>query len=452
VAPAPDYGLPHRAFRSLWPGFTDIGRHRAEGIPTIVRGDRCYVFDARGNRFFDAISGLFCVNVGYGRESIANAVADQLRTLSYVSPFGYASPAAVELAEELAARAPNGFGRVFFTSGGSEAVETAWKLTRQYHGLRGHPEKTGLVARTGAYHGTTLGALSVTGVDDLREPFGPLLDGVLHVPAVNPFGRDTDALTHSLQCADATEEQIVAAGPDLIGAIMVEPVQNSGGSLVAEPAHFTRLRQICDRYDLLLISDETICSFGRLGTWFGSARFGYEPDIITTAKGMTSGYAPAGAVIASERVAEPFLVPGTSFRHGLTFGGHPGATAAALENIRIIEAEGLLAYATSMGLVLEQALRRLEDIAIVGDVRGAGLFMSIELVPGTGEAWRDDQIDALCERLPSRLLERGLICRSMNRRAPLLQFGPPLIINDDQVNWIENVLRETLEELSGSIA
>jgi adenosylmethionine-8-amino-7-oxononanoate aminotransferase len=433
---------------SVWMHFASIAGQAPEAAAMMVRGEGAYVFDESGKRYFDALAALYCVNVGHGRAEIADAIAAQARELAFHPLWGRLTPPAVELAGKIAERTPADLNRVFFTSGGSESVDAAWKLTRQYHRLRGKADKTKVLARQGAYHGTTLGALSVSGVPTLQEPFKPLVPGGLHGPKVDAFHAEGSALEHSLQCADAMAEIVEAAGPDTVGAIFVEPVQNSGGCLVAEPEYFARLRAICDEYDLLLISDETICSWGRLGTWFGCDALGYTPDIITTAKGLTSAYVPMGAVIASNRVAEPFLAPGVRFDHGLTFGGHPVAAAAALANIAIIEDEGLCERALSVGAEFREALETLRELPIVGDVRGLGMFQAVELVSdrATKAPFSADATAALTDFIPARLFEAGVICRAMHRGAPVLQFAPPLVASGEQLHELVETLRDTLAQ------
>jgi adenosylmethionine-8-amino-7-oxononanoate aminotransferase len=438
------------AHRHLWMHFAELSKYDGREIPTIIRGEGSYVFDAHGQRFLDALSSLYCVNVGHGRKEIADAVGAQMAQLSYYSTWNYAHPRAIELAERIATLAPGDLNRVFFTSGGSESVESAWKMARQYHRLRGKPEKTKIVSRLRAYHGTTMGALSITGIPSIQEPFLPLVPGVLHGPTVDPYHADADPVQHSLDCADGIGKVIQEADPDTVAAVIIEPVQNSGGCLTPEPEYFARLRAICDEHDVLLISDETICSWGRLGAWFGAEYFGYEPDILTTAKGLTSAYVPMGAVLASDRVAEPFLEPGQMFAHGLTFGGHPLAAAAALANIEIIEKEELCALATDSGAYFREVLESLKDIPIVGDVRGAGLFMAVELVADqpSKEPLPKPVLAEMAARVPGMLYERGLICRAMHRGAPVIQFAPPLVIDTSQIDELGDAMRSVLGEMA----
>jgi adenosylmethionine-8-amino-7-oxononanoate aminotransferase len=324
---AVDTSLQELAKRHLWMHFSRMGSYRdGAEIPIVVRGEGCYVYDEHGNRYLDGLSALFCVNAGHGRSQLAEAAARQMEELDFYTLWSYAHPRAIELAARIASLAPGDLNRVFFTSGGSEAVESALKLARNYHRVRGNGQKHKTIAREIAYHGTSLGALSATGITDLRAQFEPLAPGGCHVPNTNVYRWPEDR--EPLWAADAIEERIVFEGPETVAAVILEPVQNAGGCFVPPDGYFQRVREICDRHDVLLISDEVICAWGRLGHWFGCERFGYQPDIVTVAKGLTSAYAPMGALIASDRVAEPFMEGDASFAHGFTFAGHPVAAAA----------------------------------------------------------------------------------------------------------------------------
>src|SRR5215216_5700254 len=325
-------GLQELARRHLWMHFSRMGAYGEDHeIPIIARGEGCYVFDEHGNRYLDGLSGLFCVNSGHGRSELGDAAAAQVRELDYYVMWSFAHPRAIELATRIASLTPGDLNRVFFTSGGSEAVESAIKLARNYFRMTGKGAKHKLIAREIAYHGTTLGALSATGITALRAPFEPHAPGGCHVPNTGSYRWPPDR--EPLWAADKIEERIVFEGPDTVAAVILEPVQNAGGCFVPQDGYFQRVREICDRHDVLLISDEVICSWGRLGHYFGAERYGYQPDLITTAKGITSAYAPMGAVIASDRVFEPFAQGTASFLHGITFGGHPIAAAVAMANL-----------------------------------------------------------------------------------------------------------------------
>jgi adenosylmethionine-8-amino-7-oxononanoate aminotransferase len=439
--------LQETAKRHLWMHFTRMSAYAESEVPIIVRGEGCYVYDEHGKRFLDGLSALFCVNIGHGRADIAQAGADQAKELGFFTNWSYAHPPAIELAGRVASLAPGDLNRVFFTSGGSEAVESALKLVRQYHGLRGKPRKHKVIARDVAYHGTSLGALSATGVTGLREPFEPLAPGGCHVPNTNTY-----RLRHGMSESDLAEtiaERIEFEGPDTVGSVILEPVQNAGGCFTPPEGYFQRVREICDEYDVLLISDEVICAWGRLGEWFGADRYRYQPDIITTAKGLTSAYAPMGAVIVSDRVAEPFMEGPTSFTHGFTFGGHPLCAAIAMANLDAFEREGILENVRENETGLRATLDSLRDLPIVGDVRGAGYFQAIELVKDkeTKESFSDAESETLLRGfLSGELYRRGLICRADDRGDPVIQLSPPLIAGPEQFAEIESILRAVLDE------
>jgi adenosylmethionine-8-amino-7-oxononanoate aminotransferase len=446
--PAGPSTLQEQARRHLWMHFSRMGAYGpGHEAPIIARGEGCYVWDEQGNRYLDALSALFCVNAGYGREELADAAARQSRELAFFTNWSYAHPRSIELATKLAELAPGDLNRVFFTSGGSEAVETAIKLVRQYHLLRGDARRTKIVARETAYHGTSLGALSATGITAARQAFEPLVPGGCHVPNTNryrlPEGLDP------LHAADAIEHRIEFEGPETVAAVILEPVQNSGGCFTPPDGYFDRVREICDRHGVLLISDEVICSWGRIGHWFGCQRYGYQPDLITTAKGLTSAYAPMGALIASDRIAEPFLEDKRSFAHGFTFGGHPVAAAVALANIEVFEREDLNGRVRANEDAFRTMLEGLREIPIVGDVRGAGYFWAIELVKdqATKETFTSEESEELLRGfLSEELFRHGLICRADDRGEPVIQFSPPLIAGEEELALIDRVLREVLPQ------
>jgi adenosylmethionine-8-amino-7-oxononanoate aminotransferase len=441
-------GLQQLAQRHLWMHFSRMGAYGPDHeIPIIVRGDGCYVYDEHGNRYLDGLSGLFCVNAGHGRTELGEAAARQGEELDFYTLWSYAHPRAIELAARLASLAPGDLNRVFFTSGGSESVESALKLARNYHRICGKGQKHKVIAREIAYHGTSLGALSATGITDLRTPFEPLTPGGCHVPNTNLYRWPEDR--HPLWAATAIEERIQFEGPETVAAVILEPVQNAGGCFVPPDGYFERVREICDRYDVLMISDDVICAWGRLGHYFGCERFGYVPDIITVAKALTSAYAPMGAVIASDEVAAPFLEGDASFAHGFTFAGHPMASAVALANLDIFEREDLCGRVLEKEGEFRQMLETLHDLPIVGDVRGAGYFQAIELVKDreTKESFSDEESEDLLRGfLSGELYKRGLICRADDRGDPVIQLAPPLIADSEQFEEIHDVLHAVLNE------
>jgi adenosylmethionine-8-amino-7-oxononanoate aminotransferase len=439
--------LQELARRHLWMHFTRMGAYADHEMPIIVRGDGCYVYDEHGKRYLDGLSALFCVNAGHGRTEIGEAAAKQVKELAFFTNWSYAHPRAIELAARIAKLAPGDLNRVFFTSGGSEAVESALKLCRNYHRLRGDGQRYKLIAREIAYHGTTLGALSATGIPGLRAPFEPLTPGGCHVANTNTYRWPEDR--DPLWAADQIEERILFESPETVSCVILEPVQNAGGCFTPPDGYFQRVREICDKYGVLLISDEVICSWGRLGEWFGAHRYDYQPDIITTAKGLTSAYVPMGGVIVSDRVAEPFMEDSRMFSHGITFGGHPVAAAVAMANLDIFEREDLCGHVREKEPEFRGMLEKLRELPIVGDVRGAGYFQAIELVKDqdTKESFSDEESETLLRGfLSGALYEHGLICRADDRGDPVIQLSPPLIADTAEFDEIDRILRAVLTE------
>jgi len=446
-------GLQSAAQRHLWMHFTRMGSYDAtHEIPVITRGDGAYVYDQRGRRYLDGLSGLFVSQIGHGRHELADAAAKQASELAYFPLWSYAHPRAIELADRLAALAPGNLNRVFFTTGGSEAVESAWKLARQYFKATGKPGKYKVISRDIAYHGTTMGALSITGLAAIKGMYEPLVPGSIRVPNTNFYrapehGDSLDAF--GKWAADEIERAIVREGPESVAAVFLEPVQNSGGCFPPPPGYFARVREICDRHDVLLVSDEVICAFGRLGHYFGSERYGYQPDIITCAKGMTSGYAPIGAMIVGDHLVEPFLSGTSTFLHGITFAGHPVSCAVALANLDVFEREDLLSHVRANEDGFRSTLEKLTDLPIVGELRGEGYFYGIELVKDkdTRETFDDEESERLLRGfLSGALFDAGLVCRADDRGDPVIQLAPPLICGQPEFDFIESVLRSVLTE------
>lgn len=446
--------LAERARRHLWMHFTRHSVYEGGGhVPIIVRGEGPYIFDDQGRRYFDGLAGLFVVQVGHGRRELAEAMARQAQELEFFPLWSYAHPKAIELAERLASYAPGDLNRVFFTTGGGEAVESAWKLAKQYFKLTGKPTKHKVISRSVAYHGTPQGALSITGIPPAKIPFEPLVPGGVKVPNTNfyraPEEYRYDEKAFGLWAAERIAEAIEFEGPDSVAAVFLEPVQNSGGCFPPPPGYLERVREICDAYDVLLVADETITAFGRIGDMFAINRFGVTPDIITCAKGMTSGYAPLGAMIASERLFEPFKHGTNAFLHGYTWGGHPVAAAVALANLDIFEREGINNHVRDNEGAFRRTLEKLLDLPMVGDVRGAGFFYGIELVKDkdTRETFNEDESERLLRGFLSKaLFDNGLYCRADDRGDPVIQLAPPLIIDQGHFDEIEQILRSVLTE------
>jgi hypothetical protein len=448
---AENVALQDAAKRHLWMHFTRQSDANPAEIPMIVRGEGVWVWDQHGKRYLDGLSGLFTSQLGHGRTELVQAAAEQAQKLAYFPVWSYAHPTAVQLAEKIAERTPGDLNRIFFTTGGSEAVESAIKVARQYFKLIGQPDRYKTISRSIAYHGSTMGALAVTGYNDIRIPFEPLMPGAVRVPNTNfyraPYFAD-DEVAFGQWAADAIEQAILIEDPSTVAAVFLEPVQNAGGCFPPPPGYFQRVREICDRYGVLLVSDEVICAWGRLGHFFGAERFDYVPDMITMAKGLTSGYSPLGALAVSDKLIEPFLA-GTTFLHGLTFAGHPVSAAVALANIDVFEKDHILENVRENEAEFKAQLDTLLELPIVGDVRGAGYFYGIELVKNkdTKETFNDDEAERLLRGyLSGALYESGLICRADDRGDPVVQLSPPLTCGPEEFAYITERLRIVLTE------
>jgi adenosylmethionine-8-amino-7-oxononanoate aminotransferase len=432
----------------LWLHFTRMHGHEP---PIIVRGEGCYLEDANGRRYLDALAGLFAVQIGYSYgDEIGQAAHEQMRELPFYTNWSYAHPRAIELAQEVASLAPGDLNRVFFVSGGSEAVESAWKLARQYHQARGE-RRWKAVARRTAYHGTTMGALSINGIAALRAPFEPLVPDTIHVRNTNRYHRPQDETEEEFTAflLDDLESAIEQAGPETVAMVIMEPVQNSGGSFTAPAGYWAGVREICTKYGILLCADEVITGFGRVGSWFASERYDIKPDLITSAKGLSSAYASIGAVIAADHVIEPFMTESSMYAHGITFGGHPVQCAIALKNIEILKRERVIENVDENGDTFRDTLAQLLDLPIVGDLRGTGFFYALELVKDkeTRETFTHEECESLLRGfLSPRLFEKGLICRADDRGDPVVQISPPLIATQHEFDEITGILGEVLSE------
>jgi adenosylmethionine-8-amino-7-oxononanoate aminotransferase len=441
------------AKRNLWMHFTRMSSYSDSDVPVIVRGSGQYVYDQHGKRYLDGLAGLFVSQIGHGRTEVAEAAARQASELAYFPLWSYANPRAIELAARLADLAPGDLNRVFFTTSGSEAVESAWKLAKQYFKITGQYGRYKVLSREIAYHGTSMGALAITGLPAIKEPFEPLPPGGVRVPNTNfyraPAFVADDLTAFGIWAADEIERAILREGPESVAAVFLEPVQNSGGCFPPPPGYFQRVREICDRHGVLLVSDEVICAFGRLGYYFGSERYGYQPDVITFAKGITSGYSPMGGMVVSDRLMEPFTEDTATFLHGVTFAGHPVSSAVALANLDVFEKEDLLGNVRANEAGFRATLEKLGNLPIVGDVRGDGYFYGIELVKdkATRETFTDDESERLLRGFLSHaLFDAGLICRADDRGDPVIQLSPPLTCTQEHFDEIEQILRSVLTE------
>jgi adenosylmethionine-8-amino-7-oxononanoate aminotransferase len=427
-------------------------------IPIIVKGEGAYIYDDRGKRYFDGISSLFAVQVGHAREEIIEAYSRQAREIAYFPIWSYANPKNIELAERLASLAPGDLNHVFFTSSGGEAVETAAKLIKQFFKLTGQPLKHKIISRHVAYHGTTQGALSITGIPAAKQFFEPLIAGHHKVPNTNfyraPLNHRDSFEEFGQWAANRIEEAIIFEGAETVAAVFIEPVQNSGGCFPPPPGYLQRVREICDQYDVIMVCDETINGFGRIGEYFASTRYGVVPDIITCGKGMTSGYFPMGAMIANERLYAPFRKGTNTFLHGFTFGGHPGGAAVALANLDVLENEKINEKVRANEGALLSTLEKLYDLPIVGDIRGAGYFYGIEMVKDTAtrETFNSEESERLLRGFLSKaLFDNGLYCRADDRGDPVIQVAPPLICDQSHFDEIESILRTVLTEAASII-
>ncbi len=445
--------LQRAAHDHLWLHFTRMGGYAESDIPIIVRGEGCYLEDAHGKRYLDALAGLFAVQIGYSYgEEIGEAAAAQMRELPFYTNWSYAHPRAIELAAEVASLAPGDLNRVFFCSGGSEAVESAWKLARQYHAARGE-RRWKAISRRVAYHGTTMGALSINGIAALRNPFEPLVPDVLHVRNTNRYHRPPEESEEEFTAflLEDLESTIEAAGPGTVAMVIMEPVQNAGGALTPPEGYWAGVRDICDRHGILLCADEVITGFGRLGAWFGSERYDIRPDIVTSAKGLSSAYAAIGAVVARDAVMEPFLEGSAMYTHGITFGGHPVQAAIALANIEIMKRERIVEGVAERQDAFRATLAQLLDLPIAGDLRGTGYFYALELVKDkeTRESFSPEECESLLRGyLSHALFEHGLICRADDRGDPVIQISPPLVAGQAEFDEIAGVLGDVLAEAS----
>jgi adenosylmethionine-8-amino-7-oxononanoate aminotransferase len=447
--------LQQKAKDHLWMHFSRQSVLEEHGVPIIVKGEGHHIWDSAGKKYIDGLSGLFVVNAGHGRKRLAAAAAKQAEELAFFPIWSYAHPNAIELADRLADYAPGDLNRVFFSTGGGEAVETAFKLAKYYWKLQGRPTKHKVISRAIAYHGTPQGALAITGIPAMKEMFEPVTPGGFRVPNTNYYRAAEMGFSggseeeFGLWAANRIEEMILFEGPETVAAVFLEPVQNSGGCFPPPPGYFQRVREICDQYDVLLVSDEVICAFGRVGHMFACDAYGYVPDMITCAKAMTSGYSPIGATIVSDKVYEPFRHGSTAFYHGYTFGGHPVSSAVALENLAIFEEEGLNERVRTLSPVFRSKLETLKDLPIVGDVRGDGYFFGIELVKdkATKETFDADESERLLRGFLSKALyEAGLYCRADDRGDPVVQLAPPLTIGEPEFDEITQILRGVLSE------
>lgn len=447
-----DAMLQRSAKDHLWMHFTRHSTFQDNDMNIIQKGEGIYLWDTKGHKVIDGLSGLFAVNAGHGRKELAEAAAKQMLELDFMPLWGYAHPRAVELAERLVSYAPKDLTRIFFTTGGGEAVESAWKIAKQYFKLTGKPTKTKVISRMTAYHGTSHGALSITGIAAMKQAFEPLVPSTFRVPNTNWFRAPEGFKSEEefgIWAANRIEEAILFEGPDTVAAFYVEPIQNSGGCITAHPSYFKRVREICDKYDVVMVADETITGYGRTGEMFGCQRYGIEPDMMITAKAITSGAQPLGALFMKDKFFEPFTQGITTFPHGYTFAAHPVACAVALANLDIYDREKLVDNVRTNSPVFRKTLEKLKDLPIVGDVRGDGYFFAIELVSDKATMQRltpDQRERILRGYLNPAMYKAGLYARADDRGDAVVQLAPPLTCGPAEFEQMEQILRPLLEK------
>jgi putrescine aminotransferase len=427
--------------------FTTFKELALKGSRIIVRAEGCYLWDSEGHRIIDGMSGLWCVNVGYGRERLARAAYDQLRELPYYNNFFQCStPAPIELSAKLVEILPKGLDRIFFASSGSEANDTVIKTVWYYWNLMGRPEKKHLIARRLGYHGIGLGSASLTGMAFMHKPFDLPLPRFHHIG--NPYwfaeGGDMAPDEFGLAAARQLEAKILELGPENVAAFIGEPIQGAGGVIIPPDTYWPEIQRICRAYDVLLVADEVICGFGRIGAWWGSQSYGIEPDILTMAKGLSSGYLPIAAVAFGRRIGDAIFESDIEYAHGVTYAGHPAACRVALENIRILEEERLFDRAAGpIGAYFAKALRTLEDHPLVGEVRSRGLIGCVELVEDKATRRTFPQarkVGFLCRDL---CVENGLVMRAIRDGMVL---APPLIVTEAQIDEIVEKARRSFDQ------
>jgi putrescine aminotransferase len=416
----------------MWNSFANMASYASRAL-TIVRGEGATVFDAAGRPYLDALASLWYCNVGHGRAELADAAAAQMRQLAGYQTFeSFSNPPAEALARRIADLAPLPEAKVFFTpGGGSDAIDTAAKLTRAYWHAQGQPGKQVIISRSHAYHGMNAYGTTLGGIPANAEPFGPLVTGVEHVPWDD---------------AEALDKLIGRLGAERVGAFFCEPVIGAGGVYPPPQGYLARVQEICRLHDVLLVADEVITGYGRLGTWLGSERFALEPDMIITAKGLTSGYAPLGALIVGPRVTEPFWRPGSAevFRHGYTYSAHPASCAVGLANLDLIEREQLIGRVVELEPVLADKLRPLADHDLVSEVRaGTGLLAAVEI---TARARAEDP--GIGQRLVAEIRDRGVITRLV--RGVALQVSPPFIVTEQEIDQIAETFAAALDAIAGT--
>lgn len=433
--------------------FTDFKSLGEEGSRIITHADGVYIYDSQGNRILDGMAGLWCVNLGYGRQELVDAATEQMQQLPYYNNFFKTThPPAVKLAAKLSELAPEHINHVFFTGSGSEANDTVLRMVRRYWAIKGKPEKQWVISRENGYHGSTVAGMSLGGMAPMHDQGGPCVPGISHICQPYWFGegRDMNQEDFGKQCAQALEEQILALGEDKVAAFIAEPVQGAGGAIIPPDSYWPAVKEVLAKYDILLIADEVICGFGRLGEWFGSTHYGLKPDLMPIAKGLSSGYLPIGAVLVGDRVADTLIEDGGEFFHGFTYSGHPVCAAVALKNLELLESERVVEKVRDeLGPYLAKRWQELAEHPLVGEARSLGLIGALELVAdkSTGERF-DKSLSAgnLCRDL---CFEHGLVMRSVG---DTMVMSPPLIITRDEIDELVSKARLALDKTAEKLS
>jgi putrescine aminotransferase len=426
--------------------FTDFKALAAKGSRVITKADNVYLWDSDGKKIFDAMSGLWCVNVGYGQQELIDAATAQLKQLPfYNSFFQTANPPAIELAELLAQVTPPQFKHVFFSGSGSEGNDTIVRMVRRYWDVLGQPERHVIISRKNAYHGSTMAGASLGGMSGMHEQGGLPIPGIVHIeqPFWFELGQGQDREAFGLQAARWLDEKIAEVGADKVAAFIGEPVQGAGGVIVPPESYWPEIQRICDKHGILLVSDEVICGFGRTGHWFGCERFGFRPDLMTFAKGVTSGYIPLGGVMVGDRVADVLIGQGGEFNHGYTYSGHPVACAVALANIRLLQRERIVeTVRDELAPYLAQQFATLNEHPLVGEVQTCGLMGAVQLVKDKARSApfpSELEVGMVCR---GHCFGNGLIMRAVGDR---MIVAPPLVITRAQIDEMMALIRRCLD-------
>ncbi|MEM7508051.1 MAG: aspartate aminotransferase family protein [Pseudomonadota bacterium] len=432
-----------------WHPFTDTAELAAKGARVITKAEGVWLTDSDGHRILDGMAGLWCVNTGYGRQAIVDAVARQMQDLPYYNTFFQSThPPAAEFSRALCEVAPAHMNRVFFTNSGSESNDTVFRLARVYWDSLGQPSKKIFIGRWNGYHGSSVAALSLGGMKGMHDQSGLPMDGVAHIDQPYWYGEggDTDPAEFGLACARQLEDKIKELGAENICAFIGEPIQGAGGVIIPPQTYWPEIQRICREYDILLVADEVICGFGRTGNWWGSETFGIEPDLAPIAKGMTSGYIPMGGVFISDRVAGPVMEHAGEFIHGYTYSGHPAACAAGLANLRIMQEEGLVERVRDVtGPYLQAKWAALADHPLVGEARMTGLIGALELVANKATRRRFPDEGSTGTKARDLSVGNGLVMRAVR---DTMLISPPLIISEEECDLLVERARKTLDGLA----